>query len=132
VIARRDEKGEPLTKGKRGGPASRWTRISARSTPRRRCRSSEIIQRFARAKRGRTRIPVSRSRARSPASWRTRAARSRFIIATGQSGHIFSKHYRDLLPLWRAGKSIALSGTEEELKVEGATLTVFGPANNGP
>ncbi len=54
-------------------------------------------------------------------------ARSRFVIATGQSGHIFSPHYRDLLPLWRAGRSIMLTGSEEELKARGATLTEFAP-----
>ena len=52
-------------------------------------------------------------------------ARSRFMIATGQSGHIFSPHYRDLLPLWRAGRSIALTGSENELQAAGATLTTF-------
>jgi penicillin amidase len=55
-------------------------------------------------------------------------ARSRFIIATGQSGHIFSAHYRDLLPLWRAGRSITLTGSEDGLRAAGATLTVFAPA----
>jgi penicillin amidase len=54
-------------------------------------------------------------------------ARSRFIIATGQSGHIFSKHYRDLLPLWREGKSIMLTGSEEELKAGGASLLTLTP-----
>jgi len=54
-------------------------------------------------------------------------ARSRFVIATGQSGHIFSPHYRDLLPLWRAGAAITLSGSQDELKARGATLTVFAP-----
>jgi penicillin amidase len=54
-------------------------------------------------------------------------ARSRFIIATGQSDHIFSAHYRDLAPLWRAGGSITLAGGEDELKARGATLTVFAP-----
>ena len=54
-------------------------------------------------------------------------ARSRFIIATGQSGHIFSAHYRDLLPLWRAGRSITLSGDEDALKRSGASLTTFTP-----
>ena len=54
-------------------------------------------------------------------------ANSRFMIATGQSGHIFSPHYRDLLPLWRAGKSITLSGSEDDLKRGGATLTTFAP-----
>ena len=51
--------------------------------------------------------------------------RSRFVIATGQSGHIFSRHYRDLMPLWRAGRAITLSGGEDELKARGASLTTF-------
>jgi penicillin amidase len=34
--------------------------------------------------------------------------RSRFIIATGQSGHPLSPHYRDLAPLWGAGGTIRL------------------------
>ena len=34
--------------------------------------------------------------------------RSRFIIATGQSGHPLSPHYRDLAPLWGAGGTILL------------------------
>lgn len=33
---------------------------------------------------------------------------SRFIIATGQSGHPLSPHYRDLVPLWGAGEVIRL------------------------
>jgi penicillin amidase len=33
---------------------------------------------------------------------------SRFIIATGQSGHPLSPHYRDLVPVWAAGGTIRL------------------------
>ena len=33
---------------------------------------------------------------------------SRFIIATGQSGHIFSPNYLDLAPLWADGQSLTL------------------------
>ncbi len=44
---------------------------------------------------------------------------SRFIIATGESGHIFSRHYADLAPLWLEGRSIALTGTEDDLKRAG-------------
>jgi len=29
---------------------------------------------------------------------------SRFVQTTGQSGNVFSRHYRDLLPEWRAGR----------------------------
>ena len=39
--------------------------------------------------------------------------KSRFVIATGESGHIFSPHYRDLAPLWIEGKSITLAGDED-------------------
>ena len=38
--------------------------------------------------------------------------KTRFVIATGQSGHIFSRHYGDLVPLWSAGKGITLAGSE--------------------
>jgi penicillin amidase len=54
-------------------------------------------------------------------------ARSRFIITTGQSGHIFSRHYSDLMPLWRAGRSITLSGDEKALQARGATLLTLAP-----
>ena len=42
--------------------------------------------------------------------------KSRFMITTGQSGHIFSPHYRDLIPLWIDVKSIPLTGSEEDAK----------------
>ena len=51
--------------------------------------------------------------------------KSRFIIATGESGHIFSKHYGDFVPLWSAGKSVTMAGTEAELKQGGAEELVF-------
>ncbi|MGF1605154.1 MAG: penicillin acylase family protein [Rhodothalassiaceae bacterium] len=34
--------------------------------------------------------------------------RSRYVIATGQSGHPLSKHYDDLFPLWRDGGMIEI------------------------
>jgi penicillin amidase len=51
--------------------------------------------------------------------------KTRFIIATGESGHIFSTHYGDLVPLWSRGEAITLAGTEEELKRGGAQELVF-------
>ncbi|MEO5374793.1 MAG: penicillin acylase family protein [Alphaproteobacteria bacterium] len=36
--------------------------------------------------------------------------RSEFIIATGQSGNLFSPHYDDLLKIWRNGGSFRLDG----------------------
>ena len=53
--------------------------------------------------------------------------KSRFIIATGESGHIFSPHYRDLTPLWIGGKSITLAGDEDALKRAGAQELTFTP-----
>ncbi|MDD3287421.1 MAG: penicillin acylase family protein [Alphaproteobacteria bacterium] len=47
-------------------------------------------------------------------------ALSRFMIATGQSGHILSPHYGDLLPMWREFKYVTISGTPEELAKQGA------------
>jgi len=35
--------------------------------------------------------------------------RSRFVIAVGQSGNIFSPHYADLAPLWAAGETLELA-----------------------
>ena len=35
--------------------------------------------------------------------------RSRFIAATGQSGHPLSPHYRDLAELWAAGKTVSMT-----------------------
>ena len=52
---------------------------------------------------------------------------SRFVIATGQSGHILSPHYRDLAPLWIDGRSITLAGSEDDLKRAGAPELVFTP-----
>ena len=49
------------------------------------------------------------------------------MITTGESGHIFSPHYRDLAPLWVDGKSITLAGSEDELKRAGAQELVLAP-----
>ncbi|HEY5205559.1 MAG TPA: penicillin acylase family protein, partial [Roseiarcus sp.] len=46
--------------------------------------------------------------------------KSRFMIATGESGHIFSRHYGDLTPLWNDVKSIRIAGSEDQLKKAGA------------
>jgi len=49
------------------------------------------------------------------------------MIATGESGHIFSRHYGDLVPLWNDVKSITLSGSEDELKTSGAEELTLSP-----
>ncbi len=53
--------------------------------------------------------------------------RSRFMITTGESGHIFSPHYRDLVPLWNNVKSITLAGSEEDLRKAGARELILSP-----
>jgi len=53
--------------------------------------------------------------------------KSRFMIATGESGHIFSSHYGDLTPLWNDVRSITLSGSEDELKKAGAEELTLTP-----
>jgi penicillin amidase len=37
--------------------------------------------------------------------------RSRFVQTTGQSGNVFSRHYRDLLPEWRGGRYFEIGAT---------------------
>ena len=39
--------------------------------------------------------------------------RSRFIAATGQSGHPLSPHYRDLTDLWAAGETLPMERDPE-------------------
>jgi penicillin amidase len=53
--------------------------------------------------------------------------KSRFMIATGESGHIFSSHYGDLAPLWNDVKSITLTGSEDQLKRAGAQELTLEP-----
>jgi penicillin amidase len=54
-------------------------------------------------------------------------SKSRFMITTGESGHIFSPHYGDLVPLWNNVKSITLSGTESELQAQGFPELILQP-----
>ncbi len=53
--------------------------------------------------------------------------KSRFMIATGESGHIFSRHYGDLAPLWNDVKSITLTGSEDQLQKAGAQELTLAP-----
>jgi penicillin amidase len=52
---------------------------------------------------------------------------SRFVVATGQSGNLLSRHYDDLNPLWHEGKTITIAGTREVLRKDGATLLTLAP-----
>ena len=48
--------------------------------------------------------------------------KSRFMITTGESGHIFSPHYGDFVEMWNDVKSIRITGTEAELQKAGGKL----------
>ena len=52
---------------------------------------------------------------------------SRFMITTGQSGHIFSRHYGDLVALWNDVKSFRLAGSEDDLRKLGARELILSP-----
>lgn len=54
-------------------------------------------------------------------------ARSRFIVATGQSGHPLSPHYNDQFPLWRRGEGIPLHVGESELMARNTGVLIFQP-----
>jgi penicillin G amidase len=54
-------------------------------------------------------------------------AKSRFMITTGESGHIFSRHYRDFVPLWNDVKSITLTGSEDDLRKAKAEELILSP-----
>jgi penicillin amidase len=41
-------------------------------------------------------------------------SRSVFVHTTGQSGNVFSRQYRDLLPLWRAGEYLEMSAASTQ------------------
>ena len=44
--------------------------------------------------------------------------RSQFMIATGQSAHPLSPFYDNLLPLWKSGQNIEITGTQEQLAAQ--------------
>jgi penicillin amidase len=49
---------------------------------------------------------------------------SRFIQATGQSGHFLSAHYRDLTEMWRDGKYISIPASRDQA-LDGAIGTLI-------
>ena len=53
--------------------------------------------------------------------------KSRFVIATGQSGNPLSKHYGDMLERWRDGGWIQLGQTREELERSAENRLVLEP-----
>jgi penicillin amidase len=54
-------------------------------------------------------------------------ARSRFVIATGQSGNLLSPHYRDQLERWRDGGHIEIATTRDAARRQAASVLTLAP-----
>jgi penicillin amidase len=54
---------------------------------------------------------------------------SRFMIATGQSGHFLSRHYGDLVSMWNDVKSFTLSGSQQQLETDGLPRLTLLPVS---
>ncbi|MBV8549444.1 MAG: penicillin acylase family protein [Alphaproteobacteria bacterium] len=52
---------------------------------------------------------------------------SRFMITTGESGHILSPHYGDFVPLWNKVQYINITGSEEDLSAAHDAKLVLAP-----
>lgn len=59
-------------------------------------------------------------------------AQSLFIIAGGESGQLFAKHYGDLRTPWNKGEFITLTGDEHALQKLGAALLTLQPQTINP
>lgn len=55
--------------------------------------------------------------------------RSRFIIATGQSGNPFSPHYDDFVERWRDIRYVKIAGTRAELRRKSSAILLLTPSN---
>ncbi|WP_425038884.1 penicillin acylase family protein [Primorskyibacter sp. S187A] len=53
-----------------------------------------------------------------------------FIISTGQSGHLFSRHYDDLGTLWRRGEYIPMSLDAQLARAAARGVTILQPGAN--
>jgi penicillin amidase len=49
---------------------------------------------------------------------------SAYVIATGQSGNVYSRHYLDLMPVWAKGEYIAVADTPRKDDPEADVLTL--------
>ncbi|MFZ5609368.1 MAG: penicillin acylase family protein [Pseudomonadota bacterium] len=52
---------------------------------------------------------------------------SRYVIPTGQSGNPFSRHYRDLAPLWRDGQYFTIATGRAALKTGATGVMTLSP-----
>ncbi len=50
-----------------------------------------------------------------------------FVLAGGQSGNPFSKHYDDQIPLWRKGEGLTLAWGEEEIEARTRATLALNP-----
>ena len=55
--------------------------------------------------------------------------RSRFVIATGQSGNPFSPHYGDFMKRWRDIRYVKIAGTRAELRRKASGVLILTPSN---
>ena len=51
-----------------------------------------------------------------------------FVISTGQSGHLFSRHYDDMAQLWRRGEYVPMSLDVGLARAAAVGVTVLEPA----
>ncbi|WP_340110497.1 penicillin acylase family protein [Pikeienuella sp. HZG-20] len=54
--------------------------------------------------------------------------RSVYIISTGESGHLLSRHYDDLAELWRVGEYIPMSMAEDDIRAGALGVMRLSPA----
>jgi penicillin amidase len=52
---------------------------------------------------------------------------SRFAISTGQSGHVLSPHYRDLVEPWQRGELASMSTDRTAIEAAAADVLVLEP-----
>ncbi|MHA1536944.1 MAG: penicillin acylase family protein [Alphaproteobacteria bacterium] len=55
--------------------------------------------------------------------------RSRFIIATGQSGNPLSRHYGDFVDRWRDIRYVKIAGTRAQLRGQASGILILNPSN---
>lgn len=55
-------------------------------------------------------------------------ARSRYVIATGQSGNPLSAHWGDFIKRWRDGATVRMAGSRDELARAGAQILLLKPS----
>ncbi|MGF1455941.1 MAG: penicillin acylase family protein [Alphaproteobacteria bacterium] len=51
---------------------------------------------------------------------------SRMVITTGQSGHILSEHFDDIMPLWRDGRTIRIETDRDRVRTVADRLILTG------